>query len=102
MRLMEYKAKELMKRYGIPVPDGFVASSPDQITDVPKPVMVKAQVLIGGRGKAGGIKPADGVDDAREAAASILGIAPETLSSRLCAARLSLATLPPHQAERRA
>ncbi|HIH01105.1 TPA: ADP-forming succinate--CoA ligase subunit beta [Thermoplasmata archaeon] len=74
MKLFEYKAKELMRRYGIPVPEGFVVSSPDQITEVPGPVMVKAQVLIGGRGKAGGIKSAENADEAREVASSILGM----------------------------
>jgi succinyl-CoA synthetase beta subunit len=74
MKLFEYKAKELMRIYGIPVPEGFVVSSPDQIDDLPGPVMVKAQVLIGGRGKAGGIKPADSVDEARDVASAILGM----------------------------
>ncbi len=74
MKLFEYKAKELMRRYGIPVPEGFVVTSPDQIDRLPGPVMVKAQVLIGGRGKAGGIKPADNVHEAREAASAILGM----------------------------
>ena len=74
MKLFEYKAKELMRRYGIPVPEGFVVSSPDQIAEVPGPVMVKAQVLIGGRGKAGGIRPAEDTDEAREVASSILGM----------------------------
>lgn len=74
MKLYEYKAKELMRRHGIPVPEGFVASSPEEIRELPGPVMVKAQVLIGGRGKAGGIKPADGVEEARKAASAILGM----------------------------
>ena len=74
MKLMEYKAKELMREYGIPVPAGFVASSPNEITEVPGPVMVKAQVLIGGRGKAGGIRPANDAEDARKVAANILGM----------------------------
>ncbi len=74
MKLFEYKAKELMRRYGIPVPEGFVVSSPDQIERVDGPVMVKAQVLIGGRGKAGGIKPAKDVEEAREVASRILGM----------------------------
>lgn len=72
MKLYEYKAKELMKRHGIPVPEGFVVSSPDQITALPGPVMVKAQVLIGGRGKAGGIRPADDVSQARAVSSDIL------------------------------
>lgn len=74
MKLYEYKAKELLRKHGIPVPDGFVVSSPDDIKELPGPVMVKAQVLIGGRGKAGGIKPADTIDQARKAASAILGM----------------------------
>jgi len=74
MKLYEYKAKELMRKHGIPVPEGFVVSSPDQVKELPGPVMVKAQVLIGGRGKAGGIKPADTVEEARKAASAILGL----------------------------
>ena len=74
MKLFEYKAKEVMKKHGIPVPDGFVVSKPDEIKSLPGPVMVKAQVLIGGRGKAGGIKPADTVADAKKVASAILGL----------------------------
>jgi succinyl-CoA synthetase beta subunit len=74
MKLYEYKAKELLRKHGIPVPEGFVVASPDQVKELPGPVMIKAQVLIGGRGKAGGIKPADTVDEARKAAKAILGM----------------------------
>jgi len=74
MKLLEYKAKEVLKKYGVPVPEGTVVSSPDQVKALPGPVMVKAQVLTGGRGKAGGIKPADTVEEARKAAAAILGM----------------------------
>jgi succinyl-CoA synthetase beta subunit len=74
MKLFEYMAKAVLRKHGIPVPDGFVVSSADQIRKIPGPVMVKAQVLIGGRGKAGGIKPAETVDEARRVAASILGM----------------------------
>lgn len=74
MKLFEHKAKEVFRRHGIPVPAGFVVSSPEEIKDIPGPVMVKAQVLIGGRGKAGGIKPAETVEQAREAASAIIGM----------------------------
>lgn len=74
MKLYEYKAKELLRKHGVPVPEGFVAASPEDISELPGPVMVKAQVLIGGRGKAGGIKPADNIDQARKAASAILGM----------------------------
>ncbi len=74
MKLFEYMAKAVLRKHGIPVPDGFVVSSADQIRKIPGPVMVKAQVLIGGRGKAGGIKPAENVDEARRVSAAILGM----------------------------
>ena len=74
MKLSEYKAKGVFKKHGIPVPEGFAVSSPNQIKAISGPVMVKAQVLIGGRGKAGGIKPAETVEEARKAASAILGM----------------------------
>lgn len=74
MKLFEYVAKGVLARHGIPIPEGFVVSSADQIRRVPGPTMVKAQVLVGGRGKAGGIRPANSVDEARLAASQILGL----------------------------
>src|SRR5438105_14930127 len=74
MKFLEHKAKEIFARYGIPVPRGIVASKPDEITDPPLPCMVKAQVLVGGRGKAGGIRPAETLEQAREVAGQLLGI----------------------------
>lgn len=74
MKLYEYVAKGILARHGIPVPEGFVATSADQIRRITGPVMIKAQVLIGGRGKAGGIKPADSVAEAKKAAGSIIGM----------------------------
>jgi len=74
MKLLEYIAKGVLARHGIPVPSGFVVSSAEQIRRVEGPVMVKAQVLTGGRGKAGGIKPAKDLDEARKAAAQIIGM----------------------------
>ncbi len=74
MKFLEYKAKEIFARYRIPVPRGVVASSPAEILDPPLPCMVKAQVLVGGRGKAGGIKPAESLDEARTVAGQILGM----------------------------
>jgi len=74
MKFLEYKAKEIFSRYGIPVPRGMVASRPDEIAGPPLPCMVKAQVLVGGRGKAGGIKPADSLEDARAVAGQVLGM----------------------------
>jgi succinyl-CoA synthetase beta subunit len=74
MKLFEYKAKELLWKHGIPIPEGQVVSSANQIRAISGPVMVKAQVLIGGRGKAGGIKPANTVDEAKKVASAILGM----------------------------
>ena len=74
MKFLEYKAKEIFARYGIPIPRGVTASRPDDVVDPPLPCMVKAQVLVGGRGKAGGIKPADSLDEARSVAGQILGM----------------------------
>jgi succinyl-CoA synthetase beta subunit len=74
MKLFEYRAKAVLMKHGIPVPEGFVVTSADQIRRISGPSMVKAQVLIGGRGKAGGIKPADNVDEAKKAAAAIIGM----------------------------
>lgn len=74
MKFLEYKAKEIFARYGIPVPRGVVASRLEEIVHPPLPCMVKAQVLVGGRGKAGGIKPAESLEDASAVAGQILGM----------------------------
>src|SRR2546430_4185872 len=74
MKFLEHKAKEIFARYEIPVPRGVLASRPEDIVYPPLPCMVKAQVLVGGRGKAGGIRPAETLEEAREVAAQILGI----------------------------
>jgi len=70
MRLFEYEAKEIFRRFDIPVPNGAIASSPDEVNlavgKVGLPVAIKAQVLVGGRGKAGGIKSADSLEEAVE------------------------------------
>jgi succinyl-CoA synthetase beta subunit len=76
--LYEYQGKELFKRHGIPVSEGRLATTPDEAAaaaaELGGQVVVKAQVLTGGRGKAGGIKLAEGADDAREKAEQILGM----------------------------
>ena len=60
MNIHEYQAKDVLRRYGVPIPPGEVATTPDEAEAiarrVAKPVMVKAQVHVGGRGKAGGVK----------------------------------------------
>ena len=77
MKVHEYQAKDIFARYGIPVPLGSVASTPiealEAARDVGAPVVVKAQVHAGGRGKAGGIVLADTPADAERAASTILG-----------------------------
>jgi succinyl-CoA synthetase beta subunit len=76
--LYEYQGKELFKRFGIPVSDGRLATTPEEARAVAEElggqVVVKAQVLTGGRGKAGGIKLADTPDEAAEHAEAILGM----------------------------
>jgi succinyl-CoA synthetase beta subunit len=78
MNLHEYQAKELFRGCGIPVPDGKVASSPEEAVAAAhslggKVWVVKAQVHAGGRGKAGGVKLARDEDAVRVAAAAMLG-----------------------------
>ncbi|TQQ81698.1 ADP-forming succinate--CoA ligase subunit beta [Halonotius roseus] len=78
MRLHEYQAKEIFAEAGIPVPESQLADSVDGVLDavdeIGYPAAVKAQVHVGGRGKAGGIKIATSREEAREAADSILGM----------------------------
>jgi succinyl-CoA synthetase beta subunit len=78
MDLYEYQGKELFRRFGIPVSDGRLASSPEEARTAAQElggqVVVKAQVLSGGRGKAGGIKLAGGPEEAEEHARAILGM----------------------------
>jgi len=76
--LYEYQGKELFRRAGIPVSDGRLATSPQEAykaaQELGGPVVVKAQVLVGGRGKAGGIKLAGTPADAEARARDILGL----------------------------
>ena len=78
MDLLEYQGKELFKRFGIPVSDGRLATTPAAARaaaeEIGGPVVVKAQVLTGGRGKAGGVKLADDPADAERKATDILGL----------------------------
>ncbi len=78
MDLHEYQGKELFRRYGIPVSEGVLATTADEARAAAEtlggPVVVKAQVLIGGRGKAGGIKLASTPDEAAARAGEILGM----------------------------
>jgi len=76
--LYEYQGKELFKRFGIPVSEGRLATTPEEAraaaAELGGQVVVKAQVLTGGRGKAGGVKLAGGPDDAEQKARDILGL----------------------------
>jgi succinyl-CoA synthetase beta subunit len=78
MKLQEYQSKRLFAKYGIPIPKGDVATSPAEARRVADHlqgrVVVKAQVLVGGRGKAGGIKLAANEIEAEERARTILGM----------------------------
>jgi succinyl-CoA synthetase beta subunit len=76
--LYEYQGRDLFARHGLPVLDGGVATTPDEAAGIAERlggrVVVKAQVKVGGRGKAGGVKLADSVEQARDRAAEILGM----------------------------
>jgi succinyl-CoA synthetase beta subunit len=78
MRLHEYQAKQILERYGIPVPPGQVATSVDEVYRIAdrigQRVVLKAQVLTGGRGQAGGILLANDADEARRLAGQLLGM----------------------------
>ncbi|MBN2543182.1 ADP-forming succinate--CoA ligase subunit beta [bacterium] len=78
MKLQEYQAKEIMKAEGIPVKSGKVATTPEEAVkiyhELGGKVVIKSQVLVGGRGKAGGIKLASNADEVKEKATAILGM----------------------------
>ncbi len=86
MNLHEYQAREILRGYGIPVPEGDVAETPDQARAIAArlggPVVVKAQVHAGGRGKAGGVKLAQNPAAAAGHAATILGMTIKGLTVR--------------------
>jgi len=79
MKIHEYQAKELFKKYNIPIPDGGVAFNPDEAKQVAEnlgqfPVVVKAQIHAGGRGKGGGVKLAGSIDEVIGIAGEIIGM----------------------------
>src|SRR6267142_7151727 len=79
MKIHEYQGKELLKKLGVPVPRGIVARTPDEAYQAAKdlacePVVVKAQIHAGGRGKGGGVKLAKTAEEAREIARQMLGM----------------------------
>lgn len=77
MKLHEYQSKDLLAKYGVPVADGDVTSSPDEVRAIAEKlggnVVVKAQVLMGGRGKAGGVKLFTNAHDAAAFAKDLIG-----------------------------
>ncbi|MEM4959941.1 MAG: ADP-forming succinate--CoA ligase subunit beta [Desulfurococcaceae archaeon] len=76
MKLYEYEAKEIVSKYGIPVPKGRVASNPDEARsaalEIGLPVVIKSQVLVGGRGLAGGIRFASALEEVVREASELL------------------------------
>jgi succinyl-CoA synthetase beta subunit len=78
MKLQEYRSKEILARHGVPLLAGRTATTPDEAraaaAEIGGPVVVKAQVLVGGRGKAGGVKLAATPDEAAERAGEIIGL----------------------------
>ena len=79
MKIHEYQAKELLKKFNVPVPRGIVARSAEEAYNAARelatePVVVKAQIHAGGRGKGGGVKLAKTADEARELASKMLGM----------------------------
>jgi succinyl-CoA synthetase beta subunit len=78
VKIHEYQAKDILARYGIPIQPGRVAYTPEEAEAIARelggPVVIKAQVYVGGRGKAGGIQFGDTPAQARTAAAKVLGM----------------------------
>ncbi len=78
MKLNEYQSKQIFARYGIPIPKGELAAHPSKVREIATRaadrVVVKAQVLVGGRGKAGGVKVAATPEEAEKHAKAILGM----------------------------
>ncbi|HKT38315.1 MAG TPA: ATP-grasp domain-containing protein, partial [Ktedonobacterales bacterium] len=78
MKIHEYQAKDILRRFGVPVQPGKVATTPEEAERIAQefgePVVIKAQVYVGGRGKAGGVKIAKDPAEARTVASKILGM----------------------------
>jgi succinyl-CoA synthetase beta subunit len=78
MKVHEYQAKEILRRYGVPTPRGIVVDTPDEARQAAKElggrVVVKAQIHAGGRGKGGGVKLAKNADEAADLTKAMLGM----------------------------
>ncbi len=96
MRLFEFEAKNILKGYGISVPQGAVASNADEAQaiarEIGKPVVLKSQILVAGRGKAGGIVFANDATEAKKGASNLLGstIKGSTVRSLLVEEKLNI------------
>ncbi|MDR3707020.1 MAG: ADP-forming succinate--CoA ligase subunit beta [Capsulimonadaceae bacterium] len=94
MKLFEYQAKKLLAKYGVPIPRGSVATTPEQAeeiaSDLGQAVVLKGQVHSGGRGKAGAVKIAKSPEQARQIAADLIG---KTLFFAQAGAHLRVDTL---------
>ena len=86
MKLQEYRSKEILAQYGVPLQAGRIATTPQEAAEiartVARAVVVKAQVLVGGRGKAGGVKLAGTPEGAARAAEAILGMSIKGITVR--------------------
>jgi succinyl-CoA synthetase beta subunit len=79
MKIHEYQAKELFKKYAVTTPEGHMATNPDEATEIARqlggyPVVVKAQIHAGGRGKGGGVKLAQSITEVRQCAEALVGM----------------------------
>ena len=88
MNIHEYQAKELFLQFGIPVPQGIIASTADAAVEAARQIggdqwVVKAQIHAGGRGKAGGVKVVKTLTQVRDAAAKMLGTRMTTYQSEI-------------------
>ncbi|MDD1767640.1 MAG: ADP-forming succinate--CoA ligase subunit beta [Methanomassiliicoccales archaeon] len=72
MKLLEHRAKRLLDSYGVPIPEGYVVKTPEEVRDISYSSVLKAQVPVGGRRKAGGVIFVSTLQEARTAAAEIL------------------------------
>jgi len=97
MRLFEFEAKDILNKYGISVPQGKVAHTPDEVEEISrqigKPVALKSQILVAGRGKAGGIVFTDNSEEAKKVATDLIGstIKESIVDSLLVEEKLDLA-----------
>jgi succinyl-CoA synthetase beta subunit len=86
LKLQEYRSKEILAQYGVPLQAGRIATTPEEAADIARTVgravVVKAQVLVGGRGKAGGVKLAETPEEAARHAEAILGMSIKGITVR--------------------